>query len=293
MSWDLDEELGFPAKLPADAFLLAQQLQDVSLVRRVHFFEEIDSTSRWLMRRLQETSTTAVIDGTLVVANFQTSGKGRHDRQWFAPPHKALLMSLGLVGAPLREALEKQQVELGHYLAMTVTLAVAEALRLTTGLPVAIKYPNDMMLNGRKCGGILLERALCFPDTFIVGIGINVNQDEGDLPPTTHIPPISLKIVARREWDRWQLCRAILVCFERWWKRPDVQAATQKMNEWCLTIGRRVKVTSPGRKVEGVALGISERGGLLIREDSGQTVELFGGDILELDTAPMDQSESM
>jgi BirA family biotin operon repressor/biotin-[acetyl-CoA-carboxylase] ligase len=283
MSWDWSEEIGTAPGLSGDAIELAQLLEDVHFIRRVHFFEEVDSTSQWLLRMLEAARSPAGLDGTLVVADYQTHGRGRHRRSWQAPRDKAILMSVLLTASDVAKRLAAGGVEEPErYLAMIVPLAVVEAIRGETGLEATIKYPNDIMLGSRKCGGILIERSARFADAFVVGIGINVNQHADELPPTSHVPPTSLAAASGRHWNRWMLVRGILTHLSRWWYSPDGAKAAQKMNEFCHTVGRHVRVRLADGEIEGLAVGVSECGGLLVRLDTGVIAEVLSGDVREL-----------
>ena len=274
-----------PSWLSVDALELAECIEDIPFVRRVHFFEEVDSTSLWLMRHVDSANSAAAFDGTLVVANYQSHGKGRFNRSWNAPPNKAILMSMVVCAAAAKQRFARKAIEdVERYLALIVPLAVVEGLRGETGLDVTIKYPNDAMVRGAKVGGILIQRSARFPDTYVFGIGVNVNQQAEELPHQALVASTSLTLVSKKEWDRWPLVRGILKRLAYWWETPDKAEAIQKMNELCFTVGRHVTVRLSDQVVVGLAMGISDRGGLWVRRDDGSMSEVFAGDVLELRT---------
>lgn len=280
MSWNLDDELGWSsASENDDTIALAEALQELNLVRQVHYFREIDSTSRWLGRLLDSAKSSAGLEGILAVADFQTAGKGRFDRPWVAPRGKALLFSISLRTPPSASA---DELQASHLVSMAAPVSVAEGIRHYAGVSATIKFPNDIILGRAKCAGILLERCTSHPDVFVVGIGVNVNQTLEELPHSTHLPATSLLKETGRVWNRWELLRQILAEVERWWKSGDIVKLRAKMNELCMTVGRRIRVTLDRGDLEGVALGISRAGGLLVRTDHGVVEEVLSGDIREL-----------
>jgi BirA family biotin operon repressor/biotin-[acetyl-CoA-carboxylase] ligase len=287
MNWNFDEEVGFVADLSLDTFAIAQALETVDLVRRIFAFEEIDSTSRWLARFADKCASSASVHGVLVVADYQTAGKGRHERPWLAPRGKALLFSLGLSERPkfLQNIVAEAQSVMEHYLSLIVPLAVVEAVREETNLDLAVKFPNDVVIRDRKLAGILIEKLSRFGDAYAVGIGLNVNQDRSELPEKTHLPATSLTIETGKTWARTVLLERICKRLDWWWSRGDLSLAVRKMNEVCRTVGREVRVDLGDELIEGTAMGISEQGALVVRTLSGTLRELYSGDIVELSNA--------
>lgn len=285
MSW-WDDEIGELPEAPEDALVLAGYLESIALVRRFYFFDEIDSTSRWLMRFVESAGSLQGVDGTLAVADYQTAGKGRNERSWLAPRGKAILMSLVLAAPP--ESVFVNRVDQIQFVMMAGPVSTAEAIREATGLEATIKYPNDVVIHGHKCAGILVERSPKFPDAYVIGIGINVNQRSHELPDAAPVKPTSIAEQVGREVDRWALLATVLRRLESWWKSRSLDHLTKKMNELCTTIGRHVRIMLPNERVEGVALGVSSENGLLVRTDSGLIRQILSGDIIELRTDEID-----
>jgi len=181
--------------------------------------------------------------GSIVVADHQTAGRGRLDRTWTAPAGSALLASFVLAPNPL--------------MSLAAGVAAAEAC----GDAVLLKWPNDLMLDGRKLGGILVEMTGA---KAVVGIGINLTSaPEG---------------AARIDRDRDELLDAIAARLRRWSQAaaPDV---VQRWRELSETIGRRVRVELPGRVIEGTATDIAEDGSLIVageRISAGDVIHLRG-----------------
>ena len=141
--------------------------------------------------------------GSVAVAEHQTAGRGRSGRSWEDAPSAALLFSL-LLRLPV-EAPPPQ-------LSLVAGLAVATAIENETGLRSAVKWPNDVLVDGRKVAGILLEAS---SPLVVCGIGINVNQDTGNLPRETRLPATSLRVAADRTFDRGVVLAAALDELER------------------------------------------------------------------------------
>lgn len=152
--------------------------------QNVYYFESIDSTNRLA----KELAKDGAPEGTLVVADRQTSGRGRLGRQWLSPPHSGLLMSLilRLRLTPLQAA----------QTTMICSLAIVDAIEQMIPVTAKIKWPNDIVIGGRKAGGLLTELGLRNDqlDFAVVGIGLNVNMDFygacADFPPTRLRTPL-------------------------------------------------------------------------------------------------------
>lgn len=166
--------------------------------------------------------------GSVVVADFQTAGRGRLDHRWEAPPGTALLVSFVLAPNPV--------------LSLAAGVAAAEAC----GSRVRLKWPNDLLLDGRKVGGILVEAT---PDRAVCGIGINL----------TWAPPEG----ARLDRDREPLLAELRLNLERWAAEPP-RAVIDRWRSLSDTIGRRVRVDLPTGAIEGVADDIDDTGLLVV-----------------------------
>jgi BirA family biotin operon repressor/biotin-[acetyl-CoA-carboxylase] ligase len=143
-------------------------------------------------------------EGALVVAGEQTEGRGRLGRSWHAPPGTSILASLLLRPAVETSRLSELTVIAGH--------AVAAAIGEVTGLEPTLKFPNDILVDGRKVAGILAEAS---DGRVVLGMGVNVNQTEDELPAETVTPPTSLRIATGSPLSRAELLAEILVALER------------------------------------------------------------------------------
>jgi len=211
-------------------------------------------------------------EGTVVIAGEQSAGRGRRERAWFGDPHNSLLFSFIL--RPTLPAHEYPR------LVNTIGVAVAEACSAEAGCAVGTKWPNDVIAEGRKVGGILLEASA--PHYAIVGIGLNVLGDESQFPPELRDTAGALAACATRDLSREPLLAAVLnqidlryddVLQGRW----DDIVTTQRGLE--TTLGRTVTIQAGGTAISGSALDLSPSGGLILDTADGRRV-IDTGEIL-------------
>ena len=203
-------------------------------------------------------------EGTVVRAEHQTRGRGRLGRDWVDEPGSALLISI-----VLRPAVEVSRLP---QLSLVAGIAIAEALGKTSRLPVAVEWPNDLLIRGLKVGGILAESSIGADGVAVVilGIGINVNQTRfaGDLQGRA----TSLAREGARPFDRECLLTAVLERLEAWYRRWAGEGFGPVREAWrrgSATLGQRVAI---GQGVEGIAEDLAEDGALLVRTDAGALV---------------------
>jgi BirA family transcriptional regulator, biotin operon repressor / biotin---[acetyl-CoA-carboxylase] ligase len=212
-------------------------------------------------------------EGLLVVADEQTAGRGRMQRDWWAPSGAALLTSV-LFRPPLL-------AEQAQQLAMLCALAAADAVTECTGLSVALKWPNDLLLRERKLAGVLAETAFkgdCL-DFVVVGVGINVNMDFVDAPEFI-TPATSLRLALGHPVARLGL---LLVYLDGVAQRyAQLKAGHSPYKEWSarlVTLGRMVRARRMDGVLEGVAEGVAPDGALLLRTADGVCRRLLAADI--------------
>ena len=240
---------------------------------RIHSFDSIDSTNT----HARALATDGAAEGTVVVAEKQTAGRGRLGRSWLANPGENLTFSV-----ILRPKIPPDQVNL---LPLAMAVAVTRAVREVTSLPVCCKWPNDLLLQGKKLAGILMESALG-PNGFefvVVGIGINVNQRA--FPETLHPRATSLALYAGHVIDRISLFRTVLQSLEREYDSFTSAGLASVLPAWlelAPIIGKRVSADLQGVTVHGTVSGISPDGGLQLHTDAGD-LTLFAGDVTILD----------
>jgi BirA family biotin operon repressor/biotin-[acetyl-CoA-carboxylase] ligase len=252
-----------------DTAALKKKLNGRKFGSKVFAFDTIDSTNncaRALAGCWAE-------EGTLVLAEKQTDGKGRLGRSWLANPYENLTFSL-----VLRPTLPASALNL---LPLYAAVAVAEAIEHETGLSVECKWPNDLLVGGKKSAGILLEGSLKDDglDYVVLGIGVNVNQTSfpDDIAPRA----TSLKAQAGREIDRILLLREILKTLETRYADIMKKGFHNLLPLWLsrtTMINKEISVTQDGTVISGIVKGLSPEGALIL--DAGGTEKtLFAGDV--------------
>lgn len=217
-------------------------------------------------------------EGLLVVADEQTAGRGRLGRSWWAPPGTSLLISL-LLRPPIPAGRAGQMT-------MCLGLAAAEGIEQTTGLRPVLKWPNDLLLDGRKLGGILTELRTTADRLEYAALGLGVNVNVGRFAKSPHMPAelvatvISLSSALGRPVERLALLVAILARCEVWYDR--LLAGESLHRAWAArldTLGRSVTVTLASGALQGVATGVTTEGALLVRDEEGRVHTVWAGDI--------------
>ncbi|MFJ5776069.1 biotin--[acetyl-CoA-carboxylase] ligase [Streptomyces sp. NPDC093094] len=221
-------------------------------------------------------------EGAVLVAEEQSSGRGRLDRLWTAPPRSGLFFSVLLRPAGI-------PVARWGWLPLLTGVAVATGLSRAAGVDTALKWPNDLLVTvggeERKAGGILAERA--GEDMVVVGVGINVTLRQDELP----VPQAgSLALAGATSTDRDPLLRAVLRSLEEWYGRwreaggdPVASGLQETYAAGCATLGRAVRAELPGdRSIVGEAVAIDGDGRLVLATENGVQEPVGAGDIVHL-----------
>ena len=238
---------------------------------RTVYFDATDSTNIQA-RRLAEAHAP---HGTLVVSDRQDGGKGRRGRSWASPSGVGIWMSL-----ILRPEIAPSSASM---LTLAAALAVREGIQEETGLSPLIKWPNDLVLNGKKICGILTEMSteLMEIQYVITGIGINVNQRE--FPSEIRDTATSLIQEAGRSFRRSSLIAAILKAFEKdyaaFLKTGDLSLLLEEYNACLVNRGKEVCILDPSGEYRAVAEGIDESGSLLVTLPDGTRREIISGEV--------------
>jgi len=240
-------------------------------VHDLRFFAQIDSTNAEALRWLESDAP----DGALVVADAQTAGRGRLDRRWVTRPGSALAFSI--IFRPRPSELERPGLfsPLG-------ALAVAQALEVGYGLQPQVKWPNDVLLDGRKVCGILAETAWMGGRLLgvVVGIGINVLRDAVPAPEELLFPAVSVEEALGTGVAREDLLRSSLAFLFAWRERLSSPHFLQAWEGRLAYRWQQVQVESAGSEpVSGVLVGISTEGDLLLSLPSGKEVRIHAGDV--------------
>jgi BirA family transcriptional regulator, biotin operon repressor / biotin---[acetyl-CoA-carboxylase] ligase len=249
------------------------------LGRSCHVYDTLPSTNETLKEMVAAGTSQQPPAGTLVIADYQSAGKGRLNRQWQAPAGTSLLFSV-----LFRPQWPPQQAT---WLTMIAALAAAEAIEAETGLAASLKWPNDVLLGSppgwRKVGGILLEGEISHDrlQSAILGIGLNVNLTAEQLPPAA-FSPTSLLLESGRPVSRLALLTTLLSRLESYYEAARQGHSPQPAwNTRLIAIGQRATVASQpaGPPLEGLVEGTNEWGHLLLRDDSGRLHLIAAGDV--------------
>jgi len=247
--------------------LVHKRLQTASFGRKIYAFETIDSTNSCA----RVMAGAGAPEGTVVIAELQTSGRGRMGRSWVANPQENLTFSVVL--RPGMSSL--------NLLPLLTGIAVADAVREAAGVEPDCKWPNDLLLGGRKFCGILLEGSLRDEalEFAVAGIGINVNQIL--FPPDLSDRATSLRLICGREFNREELLRTILHHLEHLYltgRREDFSSVPRLWTTRAQMIGKPILVQMRDTRLAGTALRIAPDGGLVIATDSGEQT-VYAGDV--------------
>lgn len=234
-------------------------------------FTETDSTNV----RARKLGENGAAHGTLVVAEQQTAGRGRRGRGWESPAGSSIYMSL-----LLRPEFLPNKAPM---LTIVMAYSVATALREQTGLDFRIKWPNDIVLNGKKVVGILTEMSteIEYINHVVIGVGINVNTEA--FPEEICATATSIRLESGKIWRRAELIAAILrqfeVQYERFVKEEDLAYLREAYDAVLVNCNREVRILGEKDGYRAVALGIDDQGELLVRKEDGTVTSVYAGEV--------------
>jgi BirA family biotin operon repressor/biotin-[acetyl-CoA-carboxylase] ligase len=263
--------ISVPDVLHADDLL--SSLGPVKVVGRdIRVFEQTTSTNDVVEKLARDN----VREGAVVFAESQSKGRGRLGRKWISPPRRGLSFSI-LLRPDMRPAAATQ-------LTIAAATALFRAIQAQTGLTPEIKWPNDILIHGKKVAGILTELSAELDQVkyVILGIGVNVNTAPGEFPLELRKLVTSLKIETGHRQDRAQLAVKILRELDRDYARVAAGRFEALADEWekhCSTLGQRVAIRAGDRKIEGRAESLDADGALLLRTQHGHLERIVGGDV--------------
>jgi BirA family biotin operon repressor/biotin-[acetyl-CoA-carboxylase] ligase len=252
------------------------RIQRETFVAGIDFHEEIGSTNTYALAVAANTPSRESLP-RLVLAERQTAGRGRGGNRWWAGDG-ALTFSL-----VLRTGDYDIPAVRSPWLSLTAGLAVAEALAAQVpGAEVHLKWPNDVLLNGRKTCGVLLETTLNPATLVVIGIGLNVNSRIASAPPELHSIATSLAEVAGRTFDRTTILICVLQrlaqCLTLF--HDDYSELAERWRRRCYLQGRTVRIhqgpNASRESITGVCHGIDDEGGLLLQTETGMVRCLSG-----------------
>ena len=240
--------------------------------RRVHVLDSTTSTND----EAEKFASDQEPEGLVIFSESQTHGRGRMGRKWSSPGGKGLWFSILL--RPSLSANECTQ------LTVASAVSLVHAINETSGITPEIKWPNDLLICGKKIAGILTElhAELDCVRHLIIGVGINVNQTHSDFPAQITQIATSLKIASGAAVERTVLAEEILKQMDKNYKRVLHGRFNELAQEWtnhCGTLGKDVDIQNGRNRVVGRAESLDETGALLVRTQHGRIERIIGGDV--------------
>ncbi|GAB4294444.1 MAG: biotin--[acetyl-CoA-carboxylase] ligase [Desulfuromonadia bacterium] len=245
---------------------------------RIVYLAETGSTNADAVRLAED----GAPEGTVVIADSQTAGKGRLGRRWESPPGRNLYCSV-----ILRPPIPPQQAT---HLTFLSSLAVSDAARDVAGVELTLKWPNDLMARGKKCAGLLNEMSAESDQVryLVLGIGVNLNLSAADFPTDLRSLATSLSVESGQTIDRNLFAARLFDALDAWYERYWVEGFEPVRQEWTWrswTIGKRVCVTDGGDVggIVGRAVAIDGVGALLVETRGGWVERVLAGDVTVLE----------
>jgi BirA family biotin operon repressor/biotin-[acetyl-CoA-carboxylase] ligase len=239
------------------------------LGRHYHYCEETASTNS----AASELARDGAAEGTVVVAEAQTRGRGRLGRAWVSPAYQNLYLSVIL----------RPHIPSGLISQVSLMAGVAACEAMREWCPATIKWPNDILVAGRKLAGILAELEGEGPARFVVlGIGVNLNSGAGDLPPELRDKATSIRIETGAPVDRPRFLARILSHLEVRYDQLQHEGFGPIAEAWgaeSALIGQTIRVEEPTGQVSGVVIGLDADGALRLRLESGAEHRIVAGDV--------------
>jgi BirA family biotin operon repressor/biotin-[acetyl-CoA-carboxylase] ligase len=251
--------------------LIKHGLRTSYIGQKIFYYTSTESTNTIAV----ELSKNGEAEGSVVIAEEQTKGKGRLGRQWLSTANKNILMSI-----IFRPSIDTSQL---FFITMISSIALVRAIKKTAKIKAGIKWPNDIYIGNKKMAGILTEMDAGGGriNYAAVGIGLNVNFDPSDYPEIYEIAT-SLSEEAGKEISRIILLRTILEEIEKWnnlLKKGKYNRIYSQWKKHSIISGKRVKVISSGIVVEGIAESVDPDGSLILVDKDGSRKKILSGDV--------------
>tara|TARA_Y100001934_G_scaffold238138_1_gene290831 strand:- start:1127 stop:1885 length:759 start_codon:yes stop_codon:yes gene_type:complete len=232
--------------------LIETNLRTKVFGKNIEYYQRLESTNAesWSLIKKDMAN-----HGTIIITDNQIKGKGRNGNTWFMSPSKGLAMSIIL--------LEPLQIKDAERIPIAAGVAAAKTLE-NRGVNASLKWPNDIMINEKKCGGILCESKILNQNiqSMVVGIGININENKYDFPPEILETATSLFIETGYSHQRELLCAIFTTFFER--ELNNLSLTLDLWKNYCSHIGQIISFNHKGEKYSGTFKGIDSNGGALI-----------------------------
>ncbi len=259
-----------PERITADEIRLGLLTKFIG--KNIHYEESVDSTQKIAHRLANEDAP----EGTVIIAEEQLLGRGRMDRRWHSPKYTGIWMSV-----ILRPNLPPPKAP---QLTLITAVAVVQAIEELTDLSPQIKWPNDILINGKKVTGILTELQADADriTSIIIGIGINVNQQKEDYPEELHTIATSLSIESGKKLQRAELVKILLSKLENLYTLyldKGFYPIKLLWESYAISIGKVITARTITGSIQGKALGITEDGVLMIEDEMGKVHHIYSADI--------------
>lgn len=255
-----------------DAERFRNDLNPVRLGSNILIFDAIDSTNDLARKCLEE----GALEGLILMAESQTRGRGRMGRSWVSPAGTGIYLSV-----LLKPKIEPQRLQ---QLTLMAGLGTVQAVNEFSSQKAQLKWPNDILLNGKKLCGILSEYhpTQNEENAVIIGIGVNANHSQNDFPENLRPIATSIKIETGRSVDRQVLATALIRHLDQEYDaflRDGSAAVIQKWTENSDMFGKNISVTKGKSVIHGTALGLDSQGRLLIRIKNGAEMAFDSGEV--------------
>lgn len=239
--------------------------------RKILYFDSIDSTNNEIKRQAEK----ELVPGMLAIAEEQTAGRGRRDRNWVSPPGTGIWMSF-----PVKPDLPPYKAPM---ITLVTALAVAKAIEEETGLEALIKWPNDIVVNGHKITGILTEMSAEMTSIHyvVIGIGINVNTEE--FPEEIRETASSLYIEGGNRIKRSRLVASFGKYFEKYYEMfceaGNLSTIRPEYEERLVNKDKEVFIIEKDNKIKRTAIGIGDEGELIVKDEAGNEEKIIAGEV--------------
>lgn len=274
----LDEEKGYKLKSIPDIlepFEISRGLETKYIGNNIHLYKEIESTNTTAKKFVEQDAQ----EGTIIIAEHQTAGKTRKHDGWVSPKGGIYMTMILRPDVSLEEASK---------LTIVTGVAIAKTLHDQFNINVGIKWPNDLLIGNKKICGILTEAVTDYDKikAVLVGIGIDVNFDEKELPKDMQNIATTVKSELNMEYNRAEILKEFFKIFEDLYEQYKNKNFKYIVSEWrrlSTTTGNRVKVYTGRKVVYGDAVGITNEGALIIEYDDGKLDKIISGEIKIID----------
>ncbi len=254
--------------------LIRPRLRTQTLGRNLYHFYKVDSTNAFASRLVNHGH--KVPDGTVILAESQSAGRGRLGRSWHSEPEAGLYLSMILR--------PKVPPSLAPLFTLATAVAMHNAIERDTRIDVDIKWPNDLLVGGKKVCGILAEiqAEVDMVRTLIIGAGLNVNHSK--LPDDIAGRATSLRIASGRIQSRLEILAEFLEEFEGLYRQFEKAGPSLIVEQWTthssFANGRAIEINDGVRHISGVTRGLNPLGALRVEEKNGRVTEVYSGDVL-------------